>query len=389
MSCRTEGFRNGPLRLAFFAGESSGDIQGARLLEEMRARRPGIEAWGIGGAAMARAGVELLYDSGRWGAIGLVEGIRVGVRILPALYRCKRALAARRPDLVVLIDFGAFNKHLARHARRLGLRSLWYFPPGSWKRRARVSEELRRVDRVVTPFPWSAELLRAAGMDAHFVGHPLLDTTLPRLERAAVRAQHGLDPKAPLVAWFPGSRLAELDHIWPPMAEAARRLTAAHPEVQHAVGVAASLAGRAEVFRNAGLPRLVTTGDVHELLNACDYVVTKSGTISLETAIFQRPMVIVYRVSRLTMLEVRLLFGNRPPWVGLPNILAEEGICPELLAEAATGQAMADQVSEWIRNPESATPQRQALARLREQLGKPGGAGRAAELALDLASSTG
>src|SRR2546423_786999 len=175
----------------------------------MRCRRPGLRAWGVGGPALVAQGVDLLADARHWGAIGVVEAVKVAVRIAAPLQWCLDALAQRQPDLVILVDFGAFNKHLARRARELGLKVFWYFPPGSWSRRARVGRELAEcVDAVATPFPWSEQLLRRAGVNAHFVGHPLLDVARPRETRAAFRHRLGIAEGAPLVAFFPGSRRA-------------------------------------------------------------------------------------------------------------------------------------------------------------------------------------
>src|SRR5436305_5422829 len=169
----------------------------------MRRRRPELQAWGVGGPALAAAGVDLLADSRHWGAIGVIEAVKVAFRLAAPLQWCLEALAQRRPDLVVLVDFGAFNKHLARRAHELGLKVFWYFPPGSWSRRARVGRELAEcVDAVATPFPWSETLLREAGVNAHFVGHPLLDVARPCETRALFRRRLGVAEDAPLVAFF-------------------------------------------------------------------------------------------------------------------------------------------------------------------------------------------
>jgi lipid-A-disaccharide synthase len=334
--------------------------------------------------------VRLEDDSRYWGAIGIFEAVKVSFNLAAPLHFAMEALAARRPPLVILVDFGAFNRHLARCARELGLKVFWYFPPGSWSRRARVGRELAEcTDAVATPFPWSAELLQAAGVKAHFVGHPLLDVAKPRRSRAEFRREYGIGPEEPLVAYFPGSRRAELRYIWPVMAGAARRISAAIPSARHMVGVAPSLADRVgERQLQAGVPGLRATTEIYDLLNACDAVATKSGTITLESALFEKPMVIMYCGSLLARAEAYLCYRGRVQWIGMPNILANRTLCPELIGPAATPEAIAGTVLPWLREPESAGPMRRGLREVRGLLGEPGGVGRAADLALDLVSTT-
>jgi lipid-A-disaccharide synthase len=374
--------------VAVFAGEPSGDVQAAHLLGEMRRRRPELRAWGVGGPALAGAGVALLADSRHWGAIGLVEAVKVAFRLAAPLQWSLEALAQRRPDLVVLVDFGAFNKHLARRAHELGLKVFWYFPPGSWSRQARVGRELAEcVDAVATPFPWSEQLLRGAGANAHFVGHPLLDVARPREPRAAFRARLGIPEDAPVVAYFPGSRRAEVRHIWPAMAGAAQRISGAVPSARHVVGIAAALADGKHLpnFESAGA---LPTPDIYDLLNACDAVVTKSGTVTLETTLFERPMVIMYRASAMARLEYMLWQKRRIRWIGMPNILADTTLCPELLGPFATPEAIAAHVIPWLTQPEASAAIRAGLREVKALLGEPGGVGRAADLALGLVSTT-
>jgi lipid-A-disaccharide synthase len=355
----------------------------------MRERRPDLAAWGVGGPAMEAAGARLVYDSRRWGAIGVYEGVKVALSVAAPLQACLEALAERRPALVVLVDFGAFNKHLARRASELGAKVFWYFPPGSWSRRARVGRELVEcTDAVVTPFPWSEANLRAAGVNAHFLGHPLLDIARPREGREQFRRRHGIAPEAPLVAYFPGSRRAEFRCIWPAMAGAAERIRQEVPGTRHVVGLAKSLADQVRVEEMAALPGLLATTDIYDLMSACDAVVTKSGTVTLEAALFEKPMVIIYRASWLARLEYRLWHERRIRWIGMPNILADASLCPELLGDEASPAAIAETVLPWLRQPESAAAIREGLRGVRALLGEPGGVGRAADLALGLVSTT-
>lgn len=378
-----------PLQVAIFAGENSGDVQAAHLLQAIRRRGTEIEAWGVGGPSLAEAGARIEFDSRRWGAIGIAEAIRVGFGIVGPLHWSIEMLGQRLPPLVIVVDFGAFNKHIARASHKLGLNVFWYFPPGSWSRRARVGRELAQcTSGVATPFPWSEVLLQSAGVNGRFLGHPLLDIARPKLSRKEFRSLHGLRDDRPLVAYFPASRAAELRHIWPAMAGAGRIIANRVPGVQHALGLASSIAHRSEVVDRGDLPGLVITSHVYDLLNACDCVITKSGTITLEATIFEKPMAIVYKVSRLAWMEAVLIHKRRVQWAGMPNILAEETICPELLGDECRPETIAETVIPWLLEPSTAEPIRQALRRVKCLLGEPGGVDRAAEMALGLVAST-
>ena len=366
-----------PLRIAIVACEPSADRQGAALLEALRARvapRP-VEAWGIGGAHLRAAGMTVRYDSDPWATIGLVSALAhfpYGLWVRAAL---KRALAADPPDALVLIDAGFFNVPLGRWAKERRLCPVfYYFPPGSWRRTPGKGH--RRMgpasDVVVTPFPWSEALLRQAGADAHFVGHPLLDLVHPTLEAADFYDRFGLDPHRPLIALLPGSRRLEIQHILPALVGAAGEIARRIPGAQFALALAPSAprdlvetsirreqrpGGRAArlqlLMHQAGdrlaqiaqntltppLTRLATNegltlpaapepderpAPVHErplpshaplvivedltydVLARSDLVITKSGTSTLEAAILQKPMIIVYRVPPVVTLEVRL-----------------------------------------------------------------------------------
>src|SRR5437870_4484994 len=174
-----------PTNIAIISGEASGDLIGAALARAIKARQPGVELWGVGSRRMAEAGVDLLYDSADWGAIGYVEVLKVYPRLRFKMYPGLIAeIDRRKPDLVVPIDFGVFNMKVARWCKPRGFKLLYYVPPGSWKRSGPVSADLAELaDRIATPFPWSAERLASVGARAEFVGHPLLEIAKPTLTR--------------------------------------------------------------------------------------------------------------------------------------------------------------------------------------------------------------
>ncbi|MBI3912019.1 MAG: hypothetical protein HY320_13950 [Armatimonadetes bacterium] len=377
------------LSVGVFAGEASGDANAAHLVRAMQEMRSGASFWGVGGRQMAEAGVRIEFDSTRWGAMGIWEAVKISFRLHGVFHICQERLALRRPRMIILVDFGAFNCRLARFARHIGIKTFWYFPPRSWSRSPRAAGNLADLsDAVATPFPWSEEILRRAGVNARFVGHPLVDVAHPRRTKEEFCAAYGLDPERPLVVYLPGSRRAELRYIWPGMAGAAAEIGRRVPGAQHVVGLAATLAGAAPSLRAGETPLVVTTA-IYDALNACDAAVAKSGTVTLEVACFQKPMVIVYSGSRLAEMEYNLWHRKRIRFIGMPNIIADAPICPELIQKAASPTAIAEWVSPWLLQPETAAPMRRALAAVRAQLGPPGAVRRAAEMAWSvLASST-
>jgi lipid-A-disaccharide synthase len=331
---------------------------------------------------MREAGVETLYNSSRWGAIGIAEAVKLAPRLLRVFARVRQELASRRPDLVILVDFGAFNARVGRFARAIGLPVFYYFPPGSWRRDFASAARLGEVaDRVATPFPWSAENLRAAGIDAHWVGHPLVDEVQGTTGR--------VDESGRTVCYLPGSRTHEIRHNGPVMAATARLLSERDAALRHVVvrspGVDPAAFDR--VFTRPF--NVVPHAQVHAALAASDAVVTKAGTVTLEVALHGRPMVVFYRGSLLQELEYRLLHAKRIRFIAMPNILMGRMICPELIQREAHPARIAALAWELLERPEIRERTLQELAQVRELLGPPGASERAARLAWSMIDQAG
>ena len=242
-----------PLRIMMLAGEPSGDRQGAALLTALRglAAPRSVEAFGIGGQFMGDVGVRLLHNSEPWASIGIAQTLLNIPRLLQVQADMKRLVKSDPPDALVLIDAGAFNAAIGRAAKESGACPVfYYFPPGSWRRRASLKPvpagaDLRKqkrltdwADRVVTPFPWSETSLKERGMDAHFAGHPLLDLVKPSLSDAEFYGRFGLDPHRPIVALLPGSRRGEIRYILPLLVGAAGEISHRIPGAQFVVALA-------------------------------------------------------------------------------------------------------------------------------------------------------
>lgn len=410
-----------PLRIAFVAGEPSGDRQGAALMTALRglAAPREVEAWGIGGHHMASAGVRITRDSGPWASIGIAEVLGKLPLLLWVRGEFKRALKRDPPDVLVVIDSGGFNVPLAHWAKQNKICPVfYYFPPGSWRRGAKVQTGKRNLaeaaDTIVTPFPWSEETLRAGGANAHFLGHPLLDLVKPTLADDEFYTRFGLDPHRPVVALLPGSRRQEIHHILPPLLGGADEIRRRLPGVQYVVALASedvrpmtealirreqreggrvarlqlltAQAGNTPASLALPAPLVICTGLTWDVLARCDLVLTKSGTATLEAMILKKPMVIVYHGSKLMAVEWKLRRRQlNLAHIGLPNILAEERIFAELMGEETTPEAIADLSMAFLLDPSRSLALKEKLGEMvSANLGEPGGVRRAAEKLLDL-----
>ena len=367
------------------AGEASGDLHGAALCRALRAHTEETRLYGMGGARMAAAGMELLEDVTAGAIIG---GTEAAAGVVP-LYRAYRRLRRHfegpsRPHVLVLIDFPEFNLRLARVARRHGVPVVYYIPPQLWAWRGwRVRAMRRVISLVLAVFPFEPALYRAAGVPVAYVGHPLVDALAAAPARAAARGRLGLAEDACVIGLLPGSRRGEIARLLPAMREAVARIAAARRDVRFVLALAPTIdAGLVrEHLGEATIVQLVP--GAHDVMRAADLVLATSGTVTLEAALCGVPMVVCYRVSRVTALMVSGLV--RIPWMGLPNIVLGRGAVPELFQEEATGPRIAGEALALLADAGAREAQRSAFRELARQLGDPGVSARAAELVLSTA----
>jgi lipid-A-disaccharide synthase len=366
------------------AGEASGDMHGADLVAALRARVPSVRVRGIGGARLRAAGMETVIDATEVATMGLVEARERLGAVWRAYRTMRRIVREERPDLLILIDFAEFNLALAGVAHRRGVKVLYYISPQVWAwRRGRVRKIARRVDRLAMVFPFEAAVYEGTGVRADFVGHPLLDRVGPSRDRAATLAAHGLDPAKRLVALLPGSRSKEMHLLLPVLAAAAARLVA-RGDCQCALALADTLseADVAVSMHGRELPATIVRGDTYDLVHASDVVLVASGTATLETALLERPMVIVYRVAPLTYALARRLVSV--PFIGMPNLIAGRAVVPELIQDEVTPERVAAEAARFLDDPAHAAATRAALGELRHALGDGGAATRAAAIAAEM-----
>jgi len=364
-------------------GEPSGDLYAGALARELRRLSPGTRIAGLGGDHLRGAGADLVGDYRGLSVTGLVEALRV----LPRAWAMHRALVERarreRPDALVVIDFPDFNVRLASSLHRLGIPVVYYVCPQVWAWRSGRLRVLKRVvDRALVIFPFEAAIYRDAGIPVEFVGHPLLDLTPVSASRQALAAEWGLDAGAPTVALLPGSRPNELRGTLPTIAEAVPLIAARVPGVQFVVARAPNLPE--DLFAPLGEVRGVRiatiAGRTDDVLSASDAVITASGTATVQTAIHERPMVIVYRLSPLTY-RIGKRFVKVDTY-GMANLVAGRRIVPELIQADFTAGAVAAETVRYFEDPAHAARTRAALAEVRARLGDTGASRRAAEQVL-------
>ncbi len=363
------------------AGEASGDIHGASFLRALRELHPGIHVAGVGGPRLRAAGLECLFPAESLSVVGFPNRDQIKT-ILSAFRRLLNILKYQRPHLLILIDFPEFNLFLARFAKRYGVPVFYYISPQIWAwREGRVKLIKRVVDKMAVILPFEVEFYRRHGFEVEFVGHPLLDVVRPCLSRETFFNLSGLETSKPLIGLFPGSRPGEIHRHLPLFLEAFCLLKKRFHDLQ---GVVVRAEGLPEdlPFPASPLGLKVIKGYQYEVMQHAEAVLLASGTVTLEAAIVGVPMVVAYRLPKLSFCLAKFLV--KVPYVSLVNLLAGEELVPELLQDKATPENLAKALEKYLVDKNKAQKLRQRLGEIKKSLGAPGAAWRAAELALTL-----
>ena len=367
-------------------GEPSGDLYAGALTRELRRLDPAIDVSGLGGPQLAAAGGRLMADYRGLAVTGLTEAIGKLPRSFATIRRLVDAARAARPDVLVTIDFPDFNFRLARRVKALGIPVVYYISPQIWAWRPGRLETIREIaDLVIVIFPFEEAIYRNAGVPVTFVGHPLVDLAKPSDKTDFLRC-HGLSAAVPTIAVLPGSRPNEVRRILPDLVAAAELIRARVPGAQVVVARAPHLDDRLFDVARRPMPSrgqaVIIDGETDAVLAAADVALTASGTATVQTAIHDTPMVIVYRVSPLTYwLGRRLLTVDT---FGMVNLIAGEKIVPELIQDGFTPDAVAREAVEMLTDRARRTRVVEGLALVRQRLGGPGASRRAAEAILGL-----
>ena len=338
------------LRLGMVAGETSGDLLAGLLLQGLKARWPGLHAAGIGGPRMKALGFDAWWPAEKLSLFGYVDVLMHYRELVGIRDALGDRLIAERPDVFVGVDAPDFNFGLEKRLREAGIKTVHFVCPSIWAWRGeRVRTLGASADHVLCLFPFEPELLRAHGIKATYVGHPLAQVIPLEPDRAAARALLKIPDTAQVVALLPGSRRSEIKLIAPRILAAAALMHRQRPGLRFVLPVAPGMRSLVEplLLRHApGVPVELLEGQSHEALAACDATVVASGTATLEAALYKRPMVITYVVNWFNAWRMKRL--RLQPWVGLPNVLCRDFVVPELLQEAATPQALARETIAWL-----------------------------------------
>lgn len=369
-----------PKKVLLVAGEVSGDLLGSHLVEAVQEIDPEIEFFGIGGEGLRKRGMKILYPSQSLAVVGLTEVfLRLGT-VLRALRGLKDSLEKERPDLVILIDFPDFNLRLAKIAYRKGIPVLYYISPQVWAwRRGRVKLISRCVKKMVVLFPFEVSFYEREGMDVEWVGHPLIDIVKPTLSKEEAYQRFGLDPQRKTVALLPGSRQKEVERLLPPLLEGSRLLYQEIPELQFIIPLAPGISPKGLLKQQPlSFPLRVVEGWTYDVMNLSELLVTASGTATLEGAILGKPMVIIYKLSRLSYWVGRMLI--QVDHIGLVNLIAEKGIVPELIQEEANPKRIAEEGFRILKDPIYQQKMVELIKGVRNRLGDSGASKRAARI---------
>mgnify|MGYP002541391799 CR=1 FL=1 len=377
------------MKIMFSAGEASGDMHAAAVAAEIRRLRPEAELFGMGGSGMARAGVRIIYDIQNLGIIGVVEVIKH----LPLFFRLRDllrdAMIREKPDVLVCVDYPGFNMKIAHMAKEMGIPVVYYIAPTIWAwNKSRAKPIARDVAQVASIFPFEAEAYRKAGARVTFVGHPLADVVKPSMTKDEAMAYFHADPAAKRVLLMPGSRKNEVAGLLPVMLDAARQLHAEMP-CQFFLPRAETIPQEMLDSYLDAAPELaveVTEGNQYDLMQICHACAASSGTATLETALMELPTVLVYRLAAFTWFLAKRLVHVK--YAGLPNLLLDREVTPELLQEEVRGDRISGLLRTWLTDEAERQKTIEELKEVRSALGSGGAVRRTAELVLRTAEGS-
>ena len=369
------------------AGEASGDLHGGALASALFKKDPTLRIIGIGGPAMKDAGVDIGFDCRQLGMMGFSE-LFFKISAIWKGYQAAKSMLTKA-DLLVLIDFPDFNLRIAKIARQLGIPVVYYIGPQLWAWRAgRINVIKERVDKMLVIFPFEEAFYKKADIPCEFVGHPLLDKAAPLLERSVSKRDYliekGLNPDAKTIALLPGSRESEIHRHLPIMLAGISQLSHEIPDIQILIPVAHTIPITLieNMIRSSSLPIRLVTGDIYSLLRVTDAAVVVSGTATLDAALTETPMIIIYKTSALTYALAR--HWVRIPHLGLVNIVANAPLVPELIQGEVTANRICEEMKRILDDPNVVLKMKAGLRAVVTSLGKEGASNRAADAVYDL-----
>lgn len=378
-----------PQNIMIVSGEASGDLHGANLVKALKKIRPQLNFCGMGGRAMAEEGVEILHDAAGMAVVGIVEIFSHLGEILKARKTLLSRLRTDPPDLLVLIDYPDFNLLLAAKAKKLGIPIFYYISPQVWAwRSGRVAKIGKLTDRIGVILPFEKDFFRKRGVEVDFVGHPLMDSVATTMPSKEFLAKYSIPSSQTVIGLLPGSRTKEVSALLPIFLEAAKILDrTSNRELCFLIPRASTITR--EFLEQHGVEEYskllnlrIIEHNRYDIMAACKAAVTASGTVTLELAILNIPMITTYKISPKTYLLGRLLV--KLDHFSLVNLVARKEVIPELLQHEVTAENIATHLSSLLKDEKIRSEMLAGLTETRERLGQPGASRRAAEICLEL-----
>jgi lipid-A-disaccharide synthase len=358
--------------ILIIAGEPSGDMHSAKLVRELKLAQPNLMISAMGGEELAAAGANIIVDAKDLAVVGFVEVIKVVRQLKNAFTRLKKLILEQHPKIVILVDYPGFNFRMAKFAKQHGCHVIYYISPQVWAwHQSRVHKIKRWVDVMAVIFPFEVEFFQRFNICAKFVGHPLAAAPLCPFTPAEAKQELQLHPKHQVIGLVPGSRLSEVRAILPPLLAAAAELYQQNSQLQFVLPKASNIDADwlNQQLAKYPVPITVTTHNRYTTMQACDIAIAASGTVTLELALLEKPMIIAYKGNALSFWLAKRLVKLKH--IGLPNIVAKHEIVPELLQSALSPANIVAQVNLLLSDPSYYSTQKQHLAAIHQQLKSP------------------
>ncbi|WP_133530671.1 lipid-A-disaccharide synthase [Halanaerobium saccharolyticum] len=365
------------------AGEVSGDMHAAAVLKKAKEKNDSIEIFGMGSTALKEMGAEILIDPTEISTIGYIEALKNLRQHFKHLSQMKKLLRQRQPDLVFLVDYSAFNMKLAKACSLEGVKVVNYFPPSAWVyNKGRAKKMAAYGTHIAAVFPMERDVYQQAGAEVTFVGHPLVDLVEVKKSEAEIRRDLNLKTEAKVISLFPGSRRGEIESLLPEMLKAAKRIKNESPETVFLLAAADGIKiDYLESFiKKVELELKIVQKRNYQLMKISEFIISASGTTTLEASILNTPQIIAYQAALTTYLLAKYVF--KVEFVGLPNIIAAEEVVPELLQNDFEAERIAELALNWLNNKQELNKIKEKLQTVRQKLGGGGAVEKTADLLL-------